>query len=62
VSWAYVDLPGKAFTVEILPDGRIEWFFRNRDRAIVAGTLDEPEATVPDDAIEHLAVFSIAHT
>lgn len=62
VSWAYVDLPGKAFTVEILPDGRIEWFFRNRDRAIVAGTSDEPDATVPDDAIEHLAVFSIDHT
>ena len=60
VSWSFADVPGKTFTVDILPDGRVEWFFRDLARGLVAGTEDDGEAAVPDEALEHLSAFGAA--
>lgn len=61
VAFSYQDMPTTTFTMAILTDGRVEWFFRDDTRAdapILAGTPDEPEPCVPDAAIELLAVFA----
>jgi hypothetical protein len=54
-SWAFADIPGRTFTLEILRDGSLAWFFRDRTTGNVHGTSDEPERYLPDDALELLA-------
>jgi tetratricopeptide (TPR) repeat protein len=60
LSWSFADVPGKTFTVDILPDGRVEWFFRDLARGLAAGTEGDGETAVPDAALEHLSEFGAA--
>lgn len=53
-SWAFEDLPARAFTLEILRDGTIEWFYGDGTSGLTCGTGDEPEHDLPDDALELL--------
>jgi hypothetical protein len=46
------------FDVDFTPDGRLEWFFRDRATNEVTGTLDEPERDVPPSAIQYLRKFA----
>lgn len=61
LSWSFADAPGKTFTVDILPDGRVEWFFRDLARGLVVGTEDDGEAEVPDEALDHLSELEAAN-
>jgi tetratricopeptide (TPR) repeat protein len=60
LSWSFADIPGKTFTVDILPDGRVEWFFRDLARGLVVGTEGDGEAAVPDEALDHLSELGAA--
>ena len=54
-SWSYVDVPDRVFTIELHPDGSLEWFYRDRAQSLVLGTDDVPVAELPDEAIRLLA-------
>lgn len=54
MSWSFNDSPAKTFTIEILQDGRIEWFFRDAISGSAEGTDEEPERDLPESAIELL--------
>jgi hypothetical protein len=60
LSWSFADVPGKTFTLDILPDGRVEWFFRDLARGLVVGTEGDGEAAVPDAALDHLSELGAA--
>lgn len=60
LSWSFADVPGKTFTLDILPDGRVEWFFRDLARGLVVGTEGDGEAAVPDEALDHLGELGAA--
>ncbi|MBL8942902.1 MAG: hypothetical protein JNK45_07140, partial [Myxococcales bacterium] len=55
MSWAFDDLPGHSFTVSILPDGRVDWFYRDANSGRVDGTADEPTHSLPGEAYDLLA-------
>jgi hypothetical protein len=54
LSWSFVDVPGMVFVVHILPDGRLDWFYRDPARTLGADEGDEPRE-LPSDALEALA-------
>jgi hypothetical protein len=58
LSWAFADRPGVVFTVDIEPDGRIDWFYRNATEQSIDGTEDEPEADLPEKALRLLVGFA----
>lgn len=60
LSWSFADVPGKTFTADILPDGRVEWFFRDLAHGLVLGTEDDGEIVVPDAVLDYLSDFGAA--
>lgn len=52
-SWSYEDLPASTFTVDILPDGRIDWFYR--DGIVTEGSDEALERELPAHALTWLA-------
>ena len=63
LSWAYDFIPGRTFTVEILHDGSVEWFFRSEARDICIGTEGHSVSALPPEALEYLrsTFYAIAH-
>jgi hypothetical protein len=57
LGWSFGDRPGETFTVDIMPDGRVEWFYRNAAKGLVAGTDEEPEEDLPEVAFSLFAGF-----
>jgi hypothetical protein len=55
MSWAFEDLPGRSFTISILPDGRVDWFYRDANSGRVDGTADEPTHGLPKRGYDLLA-------
>lgn len=58
LSWGFTDRPGITFTIDIEPDGRVDWFYRNVADARIEGTKEEPEDDLPDEALMLLAPFA----
>lgn len=58
LSWAFVDVKGVTFTIDIERDGRVDWFYRNAADGQVSGTADEPEDELPEEAVLLLAAFT----
>lgn len=51
LSWSFADIPNAVFTIEILQDGRLEWFFQDTAKSQTGGTDEEPVSALPEDAI-----------
>ena len=47
--------PRYSVEVDVLPDGRLDWFFRDRTTGVLAGTDDEPVAELPPEFFSRLA-------
>ena len=58
LSWAFVDVKGVTFTIDIERDGRVDWFYRSAADGQVSGTADEPEDELPEEAVLLLAAFT----
>lgn len=57
LSWTYADLPGLSFTIDIDPDGHLEWFYRNAKEEKMLGTEDDLETDLSDEAMQYLFSF-----
>lgn len=44
----------RVFELEVAPDGKIYWFYRNRMSREIAGTEDEGEVEVSEEAVKRL--------
>ncbi|MCA9677589.1 MAG: hypothetical protein KC464_21380 [Myxococcales bacterium] len=51
-SWSFAHLPGRVFTLDVLPDGSVEWF--HQDGSEIHGS-EGPVPELPDEALERLA-------
>lgn len=58
-SWAFEDLPGRTFSLEIQPDGKLAWFFRDLASNKVVGS-EEDVARLPDLAVAELTKSFVA--
>jgi hypothetical protein len=58
LSWSFIESPHLIFTVDIEPDGRIDWFYRNVAEGHIFSTSDDPQAELPEEALQLLARFS----
>ncbi|MBK9262626.1 MAG: hypothetical protein IPM54_22830 [Polyangiaceae bacterium] len=57
LSWTYADLPGLSFTIDIDPDGHLEWFYRNVKDGKTLGTEDDLETGLSEEAMQYLLPF-----
>jgi hypothetical protein len=55
-SWSFVDLPGRVFSLQIHPDGAIDWFYRDVATDTVRGSEDALPHELPVEALELLVV------
>ncbi len=58
LTWAFTDMPHQTFAIEVLPDGRLEWFFRDREKDVTLGSED-PVRRLPTEARKALLVFGL---
>jgi tetratricopeptide (TPR) repeat protein len=58
LSWSFADRPQVVLTIDIEPDGRVDWFYRDAERGVVRGTEEEPEAALPEEVIQLLTPFA----
>jgi tetratricopeptide (TPR) repeat protein len=58
LSWAFAERPHVVLTVDIEPDGRVDWFYRDQLQQSVSGTEDEPEEELPQEVFLKLAAFA----
>jgi hypothetical protein len=57
-SWSFADLPGEVYTLDVMRDGSLEWFYRPKSGP--ASGSDEPTAELPERALVPLAMcFSL---
>lgn len=54
-SWSFIDIPGRVFSLEIHPDGAVDWFFRDTATDTSRGSDDAPPHELPAQAFEFLA-------
>lgn len=45
-------------TIDVEPDGRVDWFYCNAVDNQVCGTEDEPESELPEEALHLLKHFT----
>jgi len=58
LSWSFADRPHVVLTVDIEPDGRVDWFFRDSLQESISGTEEEPQDELPEEAIRKLTPFA----
>jgi hypothetical protein len=58
LNWSFAERPSVTFSVDICPDGRLDWFYREVTRNEIRGTEDAPQSELPADAIRLLAPFA----
>jgi hypothetical protein len=58
LGWSFADRPGVTLTIDVEPDGRIDWFYCNASDNRVCGTEDEPESELPEEALNLLTHFT----
>ncbi len=54
ISWNFSTVQQYVFTLEIYVDGRLDWFFRDRDLELFFGSED-PVYELPVDAVGYLS-------
>lgn len=57
LAWAFEDLPDQELTIEIEADGRLDWFFRDPQQNIKAGS-EHPVPMLMDTELRNLGVFT----
>lgn len=57
LAWAFEDLPAQELTIEIEPDGKLDWFFRDPQQNIKAGS-EHPVPMLTDTELRNLGVFA----
>lgn len=57
VSFTFADRPEASFTIDIDPDGRVDWFYRNVADGRVCGTEEVPESELAEETLRLLAPF-----
>jgi hypothetical protein len=58
LAWSKPSRPGLSLTIDVLPNGQLEWFFRDEDGRVVLGTEEEPEPELPQKVLELAAHFA----
>jgi len=56
MAWAFDDLPDQELTIEVEPDGKLDWFFRDPQKNIKVGS-ERPVETLSDSDLQNLGVF-----
>lgn len=55
LGWSFADLDA-VLTIDIAPDGSVDWYFHDRRSGRTDGTVEHPEPEMPESAFWHLVL------